>query len=147
MICRVVFVCYIILWYDWMIFGGHVIYCRFRPGPKSLMFWFMWVFWLWGLFVLFFLLNFVCLFWLFGGFGGYFCLGMFVCLFSWFVVCLLFYTFILKGLKKADIFNYGIFLTTNLAKLSCGLWQLIATGESSIVFKIATSTRSLFTLS
>lgn len=71
-------------------------------------------------------------------------MDMFVCLFSWFVVCLLFYTFILKGLKKADIFNYGIFLTTNLAKLSCGLRQLIATGESSIVFKITTSTHVLY---
>ena len=51
-----------------------------------------------------------------------------------------FYIFVLKGLKKADIFNCGILLTTNLAKLSYGLGWLIATGESSTVFRIATST-------
>lgn len=51
-----------------------------------------------------------------------------------------FYSFIIKDLKKAGVFSCGIVLTSKLAKLSYGLGWLIATGESSTVFRIATST-------
>uniref|UniRef100_A0A8B9NZ42 Protein eyes shut n=1 Tax=Apteryx owenii TaxID=8824 RepID=A0A8B9NZ42_APTOW len=42
--------------------------------------------------------------------------------------------------KETGIFSCEILLTNNLAKLSYGLGGLIATGESSAVFRIATST-------
>jgi len=64
----------------------------------------------------------------------------------WLVLLLLgfFYIFMLKYLKKAYISHFGILLTTILAKLRYGLGGVIATGESSIVFRIATSTEVLF---
>lgn len=54
--------------------------------------------------------------------------------------------FTLKGLKKTDIFSYGILLTTNSAKLnssttfeSYGLGGLTDTGEPSTIFKLSST--------
>lgn len=64
--------------------------------------------------------------------------GFFWLLFVW--VVFFSYIFVLKVLKKVGVFNCEILLTTNLSKLSCGQQGLIATGEFSTVFRIATST-------